>query len=252
MKEKLLIAGPCSLEGPELAHTTITKAQEQQIPIVRMNLWKPRTKPGFEGIGEAGIPLLIDAAQAGLGVGLEIMTPEQAQLILDEVLGVVPHAHILLWIGSRNQNHILQRDIGRVAAGYDTVRVMVKNQPWRDQNHWEGAAEHVISGGLSSEQVVMCHRGFTPWDKSDSPMRNIPDLEMAERVRERTGLQMILDPSHIGGAVHLVKELALEFGQLDWVDGQIIEVHPDPKNALTDAQQQLTWDELKELQGTIS
>lgn len=252
MKEKILIAGPCALESRELADITITKAKEQGISMVRTNLWKPRTRPGFEGIGAEGIPLLVQAAQADLGVALEVMNAEQARLVTDEVLSIVPHAHIMLWIGSRNQNHLIQREIGAVAAEHENVEVMVKNQPWRDQGHWEGAAAHVLSSGIPEERVLLCHRGFTPWDKADTEMRNIPDLKMAQEVRENTGLRMILDPSHIGGVVHLVQKLAKEYGTEDWIDGQIIEVHPNPPQALTDAKQQLTWEQLQELQPTIA
>ena len=161
------------------------------------------------------------------------------------ILSSAPHAVLLLWIGSRNQNHLLQKDIGSVVAGEDRVKLIVKNQPWRDEDHWKGIVEHVISGGANKEQLMLCHRGFAPWDKSASALRNIPDLEMARRVKEELALPLLIDPSHIGGAIEIVKRLAQEYGHEDYIDGQIIEVHPDPVNAMTDSRQQLTWEELK-------
>jgi 3-deoxy-D-arabino-heptulosonate 7-phosphate (DAHP) synthase len=278
-KEKLIIAGPCALESEEHAQITISEAKNSGIDVVRMNLWKPRTKPGFEGVGESGIPWVRQAAQSGLGVAMEVMIPEHAELLMEEILGKVPHASLMLWIGSRNQNHLLQRDIAKVVAGDDRVKLIAKNQPWRDESHWMGIVEHLASGGAKDEQLMLCHRGHTPtvedsrkakatqnnihaelakemlkggavditnWS-SHAPLRNIPDLEMAKRVRNELALPLLLDPSHIGGAVEVVKRLAQEYGVEDWIDGQIIEVHPDPAHAMTDSQQQLNWDELREL-----
>lgn len=245
--EKLIIAGPCALESQEHGEITVAQAHQSGIQTVRMNLWKPRTQPGFEGVGEAGLPWVVEAAQSGLEVAIEVMNAEQAELVMEEVLGKVPHATLLLWLGARNQNHLIQREVGGVIAGEDRVRLMLKNQPWRDEAHWVGMVEHVVSGGANQDQLLLGHRGHAPQDKATAPMRNIPDLEMAQRVRAELALPLIMDPSHIGGSVALVKQLASEYALEDWIDGQIIEVHPDPKNAKTDAQQQLTWDELREL-----
>lgn len=246
-KEKLIIAGPCALETEKHGQITVTEAKNSGITTVRMNLWKPRTQPGYEGVGEAGMPWVIEAAESGLEVAMEVLNAEQADWVMDEVLGNVPHATLLLWLGSRNQNHIIQREVGNAIAGEERVRLMLKNQPWRDEAHWIGMVEHVISGGADKEQLLLCHRGHAPEDKKTAPMRNIPDLEMAKRVKSELALPLILDPSHIGGSVELVKRLASEYSLEDWIDGQIIEVHPDPKNAKTDAKQQLTWDELRDL-----
>jgi 3-deoxy-D-arabino-heptulosonate 7-phosphate (DAHP) synthase len=250
--EKLIIAGPCALESQEHAHITTTEAKKSGVNVVRMNLWKPRTSPGFEGVGEEGLPWVLDATKQGLGVAMEVMNPEQTELVLEHVLLQNPHASLLLWIGSRNQNHILQRDIASVVAGEDRVRLMIKNQPWSDEAHWKGIVGHVLSGGVTEEQLLLCHRGHAPQDKKNAPMRNIPDIEMALSVKQELNLPLILDPSHIGGVVSLVKSLALEYGREDLIDGQIIEVHPDPVNAMTDSKQQLTWDELRELLPSIT
>lgn len=244
MTEKILIAGPCAVESEAQVQETVQNAKALGVTIVRSNLWKPRTSPGFEGVGEAGLPWLQATAQEGLGIALEVMTPEQVVVVMESILKVNPVATLLFWIGSRNQNHLIIREIAHRVAGQPNVRLMLKNQPWRDERHWKGMAAHASDGGISDDQLLMCHRGFAPSNTSDTPMRNNPDLEMAHKVRRETGLPMILDPSHIGGAVEIVKELALSFGQEDWIDGQIIEVHPNPKQAVTDAKQQLTWDEL--------
>lgn len=247
--EQKIIAGPCALESQRHAELTIQGAQDVGISTVRMNLWKPRTKPGFEGVGQAGVPWVHAAAERGLTPAMEVILPHQVDLLMNEVLGKLPHASLLLWIGSRNQNHEVQRDIGRAVAGEPRVQLMVKNQPWRDKDHWRGIVEHVMHGGATAEQLSLCHRGFAPWDKSSSPTRNVADMEMAVALKNELNIPLIMDPSHIAGKREAVKKMASELATNPDVDGQIIEVHPDPTTALTDAQQQLTWAELQMILG---
>jgi len=251
MKEKMIIAGPCAMESWEHAQITIGEAKKSGVTAIRFNLYKPRTKPSYEGAGDVGISWAKEAVKQGLNIAMEVMSAEQVDFLMKEILTISPHTVLLLWIGSRNQNHVIQQDIGRSVAGEDRVKLIIKNQPWRDRKHWEGIVEHVVYGGAKKEQLMLCHRGFAPWDKESSKMRNIPDLKMAYEVKKQTGLPLLLDPSHIGGAVGIVKKLAHEYGQKSWIDGQIIEVHPDPANAKTDSKQQLTWNELRSLMPTI-
>jgi 3-deoxy-D-arabino-heptulosonate 7-phosphate (DAHP) synthase len=178
---------------------------------------------------------------------MEVMLPEHVERLKQEVLAYANDVALLLWIGSRNQNHLVQRQIAAAVKGIDHIKLMIKNQPWREMKHWAGIVSHVQDEGLPKEQLLLCHRGFAPWDKEQSELRNIPDLPMAEQIKSELQLPMILDPSHMGGAVHLVKQLARDFIDCDWVDGLMIEVHPCPEQALTDGQQQLTWEELRSL-----
>ncbi len=246
-KEQCIIVGPCALESADQARITIEQAKICGITHVRTNPFKPRTRPGFEGIGWNGLSIIRETAQAGLVPSMEVLLPEQVDRLMEEILLEIPHATLLLWIGSRNQNHMIQRELGKAIAGESRVQLMIKNQPWRDRDHWEGIVEHVLSGGARLEQLLLCHRGFAPWNKNDSPTRNIEDLEMAQKVRDNLKIPMILDPSHIGGDRKIVKMLIAKYAQLPWVDGQIIEVHPNPNQAKTDAKQQLTWEELRAL-----
>ncbi len=242
-----IIAGPCALESREHAELTVDQAKKHGVQTIRMNLWKPRTRPGFEGVAKHGIPWVVAAAEQGITPAMEVIMPEHVDLLMEEILGKLPHATLLLWIGSRNQNHIIQRDIGKAVAGEPRVELMIKNQPWRDINHWGGIVSHVLHGGAAEEQLLLCHRGFAPWSKGLDEMRNIPDMEMALSLKRTLGIPLIMDPSHIGGQVELVKKLIQEFSIIPEIDGQIIEVHPDPTQAKTDASQQLTWTELAEL-----
>lgn len=245
-KKQTIIAGPCALESRDHAHITMQQAGLLGISILRLNLWKPRTKPGFEGVGEKGIPWIQEAAEQGFTPAMEVITPLQAELLMEEVLAKFAHARLLLWIGSRNQNHLVQREIGQVIAGDPRASLMLKNQPWRDKEHWRGMVEHVKDGGASNDQLLLCHRGFAPWDKAKSQTRNVMDLDMALELKTEVGLPLVLDPSHIAGKKEQVKSLIKKLQTAEDVDGQIIEVHPDPEKAKTDASQQLHWSELGE------
>ncbi|MEB3286619.1 MAG: hypothetical protein VKJ04_03860 [Vampirovibrionales bacterium] len=262
--QNMIIAGPCAAETPEQIMASLVEAKKRGVDFVRISLWKPRTKPGFDGLKEAGIPLLIQAIEMGLNPGTEILTADQAQAIVDAVLPVLQQEanqerKLMLWIGARNQNHVIQHDIAKVAALANQhcanaacpggrIVVMAKNQPWASQDHWEGISSHLLSSGINPENVIMCHRGFTASKHDPNPMglRNLPDSEMAMAIREKTGLKMILDISHIAGCRSTIDPIAQEAAKHAY-DGLIIEVHPDPLNAWTDAKQQITWDTLDQL-----
>src|ERR1035441_2741001 len=99
-RKRIIIAGPCAAESDEQISIAISEAQKRSVDFMRVNLWKPRTKPGFEGLGEKGLPLLVKVAKAGVNPGLEVIMPSQVGLVMDAVL---PHmakdGKLLLWIG---------------------------------------------------------------------------------------------------------------------------------------------------------
>lgn len=241
MKTKqIIIAGPCAAESAEQVQASIDHAQQRGIDFLRASLWKPRTKPGFEGLQNEGIPLLVKVAQSGLNPATEVIMPDHAKKIIKSVLAATRSGKLLIWIGSRNQNHYLQQEIAKIAASHERVFLMVKNQPWLSEDHWEGIIEHVLGSGMPKERLLVCHRGFAPSGDNPLGLRNLPDFEMAMRVKKKTGLPMLFDPSHIGGSIE--KVLAISYLSLQYqFDGLITEVHPNPAQAKTDAGQQLTW-----------
>lgn len=244
--KQIIIAGPCAVESQEQVTESIKQAKVFGVDFVRLSLWKPRTRPGFEGFGEKGIPFLVQAAEAGLNPAVEPLIPEQAQKVVDAVLPKLANGKLMLWIGARNQNHYIQREIARIAAQDSRIVLMVKNQIWPDEKHWEGIVEHVLAGGMEKKNLYLCHRGFIPYGDNPYGYRNIPDFNMSMRIKKKTGLPIIFDPSHTGGTVENVFRIAKECNTYDF-DGFIIEVHPNPKVAVTDAKQQITWKQLKEL-----
>lgn len=242
----IIIPGPCAAESAQQIDIAIREAKKRKVDFLRVNLWKPRTKPGFEGLGEAGIPLMIAAAKKGVNPGTEVLTPKQAELVMDAVLSASPTTKVLLWLGARNQNHFIQKEIAHIAARDKRAFLLVKNQPWVSEDHWEGIIEHILAGGIAKENVINCHRGFSPHGENPLGLRNMPDFEMAMRVKAKTQIPMTFDPSHTGGSVPNVFKLAEQAGQIN-LDGVMIEVHHDPKNAITDPKQQVTWKEFDEI-----
>jgi len=248
-KQKIIIAGPCAAESREQVVNCALALKKQGIKTMRASLWKPRTKPGFEGMGAKGIPWLAEVTNLGITVATEILLPEQLTRLIRVIGKKGDLKKVLLWIGSRNQNHLIQREIAKIIKEKmpKTVKLLIKNQAWTDERHWLGIVDHILGSGISPKRLILCHRGFSPNNqKNPENLRNLPDFEMAMRVKEKTGLPMLIDPSHIGGTVENVFKVAKQSADFDF-DGMMAEVHPEPKIAKSDAKQQLTFKELDKL-----
>ena len=246
LKKTIIIAGPCAAESKEQIMASLSEAKKRDVDFVRMSLWKPRTKPGFDGLEKSGIPLLIEAIKMSINPATEVLIPQHAKAIMKAVLPVLGNRKLLLWIGARNQNHYVQREIARIASKDKRVLLLVKNQPWADEKHWEGIIEHVLAGGIDKDNLILCHRGFGPNGHNPLGLRNMPDFEMSMRIKKQSSLPMVFDPSHTGGSILNVLEMVKQAAKYDF-DGIMIEVHHDPQNALTDAKQQLTWKQFDKL-----
>lgn len=248
-KQKIIIAGPCAAESREQVISSALALKKQGVKMIRASLWKPRTKPGFEGVGVKGLPWLSEVTKMGLTVATEILIPSQINQLVKVIGKKGDLSKVLLWIGSRNQNHLIQRQIAKIINEEmpKTVKLLIKNQAWSDERHWLGIVDHVLGSGISPKRLILCHRGFaTGGQNNPDNFRNPPDFEMAMRVKKETGLPMLIDPSHIGGSVENVFKVAKLSAKFDF-DGAMIEVHPKPTEAQSDAKQQLTFEELKSL-----
>ncbi|MBU0999790.1 hypothetical protein KKE78_00130 [Patescibacteria group bacterium] len=246
IKNSIIIAGPCAAESKEQILASAKEAQKRKIDFMRICLWKPRTKPGFDGLGKSEIPFLTEVVKMGINPAIEVLLPSHAKAVMDAVLPVLKNGKLLLWIGSRNQNHLIQQQIAKVASKDKRVVLMVKNQPWADEKHWEGIIEHVLAGGISRDCLILCHRGFIPNGHNPLKLRNMPDYEMSMRIKMKTDLPIVFDPSHTGGSIPNILEMTKQAAKHDF-DGVMVEVHVNPQNALTDAKQQLTWEQFDKL-----
>jgi len=245
---KIIITGPCAAESEEQVINCAKELKKRGIKIMRASLWKPRTLPGFEGVGEKGITWLAKVTKMGITIATEVLFPDQVSQVL-KIIGKKGNPNkILFWLGSRNQNHYLQREIAsRInKEAPKSVKLLIKNQPWKDEKHWLGIVDHILSSGLDKKRIILNHRGFSPKGLNIFKMRNPPDMEMAMKIKKITDLPMVIDPSHIGGTVNNVFRVMKAAKKFDF-DGMMIEVHPDPVHAKSDAKQQLTFTELDRL-----
>lgn len=234
----LFIAGPCSAESEAQVMQTAEALSKQDIDIFRAGIWKPRSRPNsFEGVGYKGLEWLARVKQEfGLRVTTEVATGKHVEEALK-------HGIDVLWIGARTTvNPFAVQDIADALKGVQ-IPVMVKNPVNPDLALWIGALERVYNAGIID--IAAIHRGFSSYEKTkyrNQPLWQIP-IELKSKFK---GLPLIVDPSHISGNRELlfpVSQKALDLGY----DGIIIESHPDPDNALSDAEQQVTPSRLKEI-----
>lgn len=231
-KKPLLIAGPCSAESREqvLQSAQLLRAT-QRVDILRAGIWKPRTRPGnFEGMGEAALPWMQEAqALTGLPFSVEVASARQVELALKYDCSV-------LWIGARSTaNPFSVQEIADALKGV-VVPVLIKNPVSPDIELWVGALERVEKAGI--KDIGLIHRGFSFYGRSE--YRNVPTWKLALEMKRRyPESPFLVDPSHICGKRHLLKEVVQSAIDLDY-DGIMIESHPHPDEALSDAAQQIT------------
>jgi|EndMetStandDraft_5_1072996.scaffolds.fasta_scaffold57031_3 chorismate mutase len=247
--KKITIAGPCALESRAQIIQCVEELKKLGVEVVRACLWKPRTVPGWEGLGFLGLPMLLEETLSrDVTPASEIMTPIHAQMCVDALKHFGDKGRMIVWIGARNQNHFeIHRMAHILAEGPPSLLLMFKNQVWLDKKHWYGIYQHIIHAGFPQERLLSCHRGFHP-HRSENPLqlRNLPEYEMAMELKESMGIPMLLDPSHIAGARDKVFQVVEESFHYDF-DGYMIEVHHDIDQAKTDVNQQLTFDQLGKL-----
>jgi chorismate mutase / prephenate dehydratase len=227
----VVMAGPCSVESAEQITTTARFVAEQGAHILRGGVFKPRTSPyAFQGLGWEGLDLLVAAGrEAGLPVVTEVMAVNQVQRMAQ--------AADILQVGARNmQNFDLLREVGKVDRP-----VLLKRGLSSTIEEWLAAAEYVVAQG--NQQVILCERGIRTFENAT---RNTLDLSAVVVVRERTHLPIIVDPSHGTGSRPYVAPMAWA-ARAAGAHGLLIEVHPDPDQALSDSDQSLSLDQFASL-----
>jgi chorismate mutase len=238
-----LISGPCSAETREQVLVSAKElAAGEHVSFMRAGVWKPRTRPNaFEGSGAIALEWLAEAKHIyKLPFAVEVANAEHVALAIEAGAD-------LLWIGARTTvNPFSVQEIADALVGLD-LPVMVKNPINPDINLWIGALERLHRAGI--RKLAAIHRGFSALDAQ--PYRNSPRWEIA--VQLKTGfpqLPLFCDPSHIAGKRSLVLEVAQNALDLA-MDGLMIEAHPSPHEAWSDASQQLNFSELNALMNTL-
>lgn len=234
----LLISGPCSAETQAQVLATAEALVGLPLSYFRAGIWKPRTQPGaFEGVGESGLQWLQEVrTKYGFKICTEVATAEHVELAKKYALDMV-------WIGARSTvNPFTVQELSEALQG-SQIPVMVKNPVNPDLKLWLGAIERLERHGIQVLGAI--HRGFSVYEKTN--YRNNPHWQIAiDLKQERPELQLVMDPSHIGGRANLIQPLAQQALDLNY-DGLMIESHIDPTAAWTDAKQQITPEALKEI-----
>ena len=234
-----VIAGPCSVETEEQTHTIIQALKsEGKTQMIRGGIWKPRTRPdSFEGIGEQGLPWISEASKkAGIPFAVEVANAKHVEQALS-------YGTDVLWIGARTTvNPFAVQEIADALKGTN-IPVMIKNPINPDVNLWIGAFERLQQAGISD--LIAIHRGFSVY-KHDT-YRNVPTWEIPIALKqELADIPLICDPSHIAGRTDLLLEVSQKAMDLNY-NGLMIETHPTPAKAWSDAKQQITADVLTDL-----
>ena len=230
-KDVVIIAGPCSIENRSQFLETAFAVREAGAHALRGGLYKPRTSPySFQGLGEEGLEVLAEVRElTGMPVITEVMSIEQ----IDSLIRVAD----VLQIGARNmQNFALLHSVGE-----SQHPVLLKRGMMATVEELLMAAEYILSHG--SRRVILCERGIRTFENTT---RNTTDINAIPVLKSLTHLPIILDPSHSTGHwafVTAIARAAIAAG----ADGLIVEVHPNPGEALSDGGQSLKPERFFEL-----
>ena len=230
-EQVVIIAGPCAVESRSQLLETALAVKEAGAQALRGGAFKPRSSPySFQGLGEEGLEILAEARQlTGLPIVTEVMSPEMAPL--------VARFADVLQIGARNmQNFSLLH-----AAGESQHPVLLKRGNAATIEELLMAAEYILSHG--NRRVILCERGIRTFETAT---RNTTDINAVPVLKSLTHLPVILDPSHSTGNWEFVTPIA-RAGIAAGADGLIIEVHPNPGEALSDGGQSLKPERFAEL-----
>jgi len=231
----VVMAGPCAVESEEQLAKAAKVVKEAGACILRGGAFKPRTSPfSFQGMKKAGLELLGRIKeQFGIPVITEVVDPHDVSL-------VSKYADILQ-IGSRNmQNYPLLTDVGR-----NKRPVVLKRGFSCTVTEWLTAADYLLSEG--NTQVILCERGIRTFEDSARFSLDISSIPVIKRFSH---LPIIVDPSHAAGHYSLVPAIA-KAAVAAGADGLLIEVHPNPKEALVDGLQSLTPSDFARLMGEL-
>ena len=219
----IVIAGPCSVESREQLFEVTKLIKEAGAKVLRGGAFKPRTSPySFQGLGEEGLKILKETS-------LKFDIPTASEVMDTRDVPLVAKYIDILQIGARNmQNFNLLKEVGLTQKP-----VILKRGLSATVKEWLMSAEYILAGG--NFNVILCERGIRTFEDFT---RNTLDLSAVPIVKELSHLPIIVDPSHATGKWKLVLPLskaAIACG----ADGLLIEVHPNPEEALSDGPQQL-------------
>jgi len=225
------MAGPCTVETEQQLMVTAEAVRKEGAVILRGGAFKPSTSPyGFRGLGEDGLKLLAKARKEfGMAIITEVMTPTDVAMVCE-------YADILQ-IGTRNmQNYMLLDEVGRTQTP-----VVLKRGMSATFEEWLLAAEYILAQG--NHNVILCERGIRTFEKTT---RNTMDISAIPLIKRLSHLPIISDPSQGTGRRDLVGPMSLA-SIAAGTDALLIEVHPNPDEALKDGAQSVTIEQFRDL-----
>lgn len=232
-----VVAGPCSVENEEMIIDVALRVKAAGAKFLRGGAYKPRTSPyAFQGHGESALELLAAArAASGLGIITEVMDSAD----LDKIVEVAD----VIQVGARNmQNFSLLKKVGA-----QPKPVLLKRGMAATIEDWLMAAEYILAAG--NPNVILCERGIRTFDRQYT--RNTLDISVVPVLRKLTHLPIMIDPSHGTGWSEFVPSMAMA-SIAAGTDSLMIEVHPNPKKALSDGPQSLTPEAFDRLMQELS
>jgi len=230
-EELVVMAGPCAVESKAQLFASADSVQLGGATVLRGGAYKPRTSPySFQGLEEEGLQYMKEAKEkTGLSIVCEVTSIQAVNTASNYV--------DILQIGARNmQNFELLK-----AAGKTNLPVLLKRGLCATIEEWLNAAEYIMSEG--NQNVILCERGIRTYETAT---RNTLDISAIPVIKSKSHLPIIVDPSHASGKKEYIASLskaAIAAG----ADGLMIEVHPNPKEALSDGPQSLNPQEFKSL-----
>jgi len=231
----LMITGPCSIESREQIKQCAELLKELKLTTLRAGCYKPRTSPySFQGLGLNGLKMLSDIRnEYGFNIISEV---KDASHVKD----VIEHVDIIQIGAKAMYDHGILRETGR-----QKKPVLLKRGFGSNLQEFAQAAEFILSEG--NPNVILCERGIRTFE---TKTRFTLDLCGVAFLKEYTNLPIILDTSHAMGYSYGVPDLTRACVAMG-VDGLLIEIHPNPKKAKSDASQQLNFSEFKEMQKSL-
>lgn len=230
-----VMAGPCAIESEDQLLTTARAIKASGATLLRGGAYKPRTSPyAFQGLEEEGLKFMALARnETGLATVCEVVSPSGVEVAAKYV--------DVLQIGARNmQNFYLLKEVGKT-----NLPVLLKRGLCSTIEEWLNAAEYIMSEG--NTKVILCERGIRTYETAT---RNTLDLSAVPALRARTHLPIIVDPSHGTGVKAYIPPMA-KAAVAAGANGLMIEVHPNPKTALSDGPQSLDLKEFDTLMTSL-
>lgn len=221
--ELLIIAGPCAIENIEQMKQTTLFLQEQKVNFVRGGVFKPRTSPyGFQGLGEKGLEIFHQLKTDNQYLVSEIMSVEQLKYVAQ---------FDIVQIGARNmQNYELLKAVSLIDKP-----IILKRGLSATIDELLSAAEYIYVNG--NQKIILCERGIRTFE---TKYRNTIDINAIVKLKQMTHLPVIADPSHGTGDRTMIEKVSLA-SIAAGADGVLIEIHPNPNQAISDADQTIDF-----------